>query len=270
MRLLGYKRYLVAASFVEILSMYSVERPCVPFVYICGAGPGDLSLLTIKTYTLITKIADVVVYDRLIADEILSLIPKETESIYAGKACKKHHMTQDEINQLLVDQAKMGKVVVRLKGGDPFIFGRGGEEMLHLMANHIPFEIVPGVNAADGSCAYQHIPLTHRSVASSVTFLTGHQQKGQSVDINYASFSSKDQTLVIFMGLAHLEEIAKNLIQHGRDENTPVAAIMDGTTKNQRICKSTLQHIYRDVVKSDFKSPTIIVVGEVVNLVSDV
>lgn len=242
------------------------KKPQPPYVYICGAGPGDPGLLTLKTYSLITTIADVVVYDRLIPEEIISLIPKHVDAIYAGKACQKHHMTQDQINELLVEEAQKGKVVVRLKGGDPFIFGRGGEEMLHLMQHHVPFEIVPGVNAADGCSAYFGIPLTHRGVATSVVFLTGHQQKGQPITIDYKKYSQSDQTLVIYMGLTHLDAISKGLIAHGRDKNTPVAAISHGTTKDQRICYSTLENIYHDTAEQSFESPTIIIVGDVVNV----
>jgi len=208
----------------------------------------------------------VVVYDRLIPDGIINLIPKNVESIYAGKSCKKHHMTQDEINVCLAEQAMAGKVVVRLKGGDPFIFGRGAEEAAHLVDNNVPFEVVPGVNAADGCAAYQGIPLTHRGLATGVRFVTGHQQKGDPVEMDWQGLACADTTLVLYMGLTHLEDIAKNLINHGLDKKTPVAAIQEGTTENEKACFSDLEHIYADVAKADLKSPTLIIVGKVVSL----
>lgn len=207
-----------------------------------------------------------VVYDRLIPDGIINLIPKNVESIYAGKSCKKHHMTQDEINVCLAEQAMAGKVVVRLKGGDPFIFGRGAEEAAHLVDNNVPFEVVPGVNAADGCAAYQGIPLTHRGLATGVRFVTGHQQKGDPVEMDWQGLACADTTLVLYMGLTHLEDIAKNLINHGLDKKTPVAAIQEGTTENEKACFSDLEHIYADVAKADLKSPTLIIVGKVVSL----
>lgn len=237
-----------------------------PFVYIAGAGPGDVNLLTIKTHHLITKIADVVVYDRLIGDDIIKLIPDHIEKIYAGKSCRNHHMTQDEINECLAQKALEGKVVVRLKGGDPFIFGRGGEEALHLVANNIPFEIVPGVNAADGCAAYLGIPLTHRGLASSVRFITGHQQKGQKIDLDWAGLANADTTLVIYMGLAHMEEIAKNLIKFGLSKDTPAVAISSGTLPNQATCFAPLSEIFTASTKAQLKAPTICIVGKVVGL----
>jgi len=237
-----------------------------PFVYIAGAGPGDVNLLTIKTYRLITQIAEVVVYDRLIPDEILSLIPPHVERVYAGKSCRNHHMTQDEINACLVEKALENKIVVRLKGGDPFIYGRGGEEALYLIENNIPFEIVPGVNAADGSAAYQGIPLTHRGIASSVRFITGHQQKGEPMQLDWAGLANADTTLVIYMGLAHLEELAKELIAHGLPADTPAVAISSGTTKAQEACFAPLSQIFHDATKANLKAPTISIIGKVVGL----
>lgn len=175
-------------------------------------------------------------------------------------------MTQDEINVCLAEQAMAGKVVVRLKGGDPFIFGRGAEEAAHLVDNNVPFEVVPGVNAADGCAAYQGIPLTHRGLATGVRFVTGHQQKGDPVEMDWQGLACADTTLVLYMGLTHLEDIAKNLINHGLDKKTPVAAIQEGTTENEKACFSDLEHIYADVAKADLKSPTLIIVGKVVSL----
>lgn len=244
----------------------TIYKPEPPFVYIVGAGPGDPDLLTIKAHRLISEVADVVVYDRLIPDEIISLIPKTVKSIYAGKSCRNHHMTQDEINACLVEEAKSGKIVVRLKGGDPFIFGRGGEEAAYLVDNAIPFEVVPGVNAADGCSAYQGIPLTHRGLATGVRFVTGHQQKGEPVIMDWKGLANLDTTLVLYMGMTHLDEIAEKLIQNGLDENTPAAAIQSGTTKDERACFSTLKNIYNDMAREDFKSPTLVIVGKVVAL----
>ncbi len=245
-------------------------KPKPPFVYIAGAGPGDAGLLTIKTHQLITQIADVVIYDRLITDEILNLIPPNIEKIYAGKSCRNHHMTQDEINSLLVEKSREGKVVVRLKGGDPFIYGRGGEEAIHLVNNHIPFEIVPGVNAADGCAAYQGIPLTHRGVASGVRFITGHQQKGEKTLFDWNNLVDENTTLVVYMGLAHLEELAKNLIQHGLPENTPAVAISNGTTTEEKVCFAPLSDLYEKASKANLKAPTISIIGKVVALADQI
>ena len=242
------------------------KKPTPPFVYIVGAGPGDPDLLTIKAYKLLTEIADIVIYDRLIPDETLALIPDHVERIYAGKSCKKHHMTQEDINAALVEEANKGKIVVRLKGGDPFIFGRGAEEAAHLVDNSIPFEIVPGVNAADGCSAYLGIPLTHRGLASGVRFVTGHQQKGDSIDLDWKGLANPDTTLVLYMGLTHLEDIAKKLIKNGLPKNTPAVAIQEGTTKNQRACFSTLENIYKDASAEELKPPTLIIIGRVVAL----
>lgn len=241
-------------------------KPKPPFVYIVGAGPGDPDLLTVKAYKLITEVADIVIYDRLIPAEIINLIPSKTEKLYAGKSCKKHHMTQEEINESLVAHAKLGKIVVRLKGGDPFVFGRGAEEVIHLVENGVNFQVVPGVSAADGCCAYQGIPLTHRGLATSVRFLTGHQQKGEAASLDWKGLANDDTTLVLYMGLTHLDEIAQNLIEHGLSKDTPVAAIQEGTTKSERACISTLDKIAGEVKRQNFEPPTLIVIGKVVSI----
>lgn len=243
-----------------------INKPQPPYVYITGAGPGNPDLLTLKTHELITKIADIVVYDRLIPEAIIGLIPNNVEKTYAGKSCKKHHMTQEEINACLVEEAKNGKVVVRLKGGDPFIFGRGGEEALYLMENNIPFEIVPGVNAADGCCAYQGIPLTHRGLATGVRFITGHQQKGEAAHLDWESLADEDTTLVIYMGLTNLRDIQHNLIKHGLPANTPAAAIQEGTMKSEKVCITSLEKIFKETQKLEFQPPTLIIIGKVVSL----
>jgi len=225
-----------------------------------------VNLLTIKTYRLITRIAEVVVYDRLIPDEILSLIPHNVERIYAGKSCRNHHMTQDEINACLVEKARENKIVVRLKGGDPFIYGRGGEEALYLIEHNIPFEIVPGVNAADGCAAYQGIPLTHRGIAGGVRFITGHQQNGEPMQLDWAGLANADTTLVIYMGLTHLEEIAKELIAHGLAADTPAVAISNGTTPAEKACFAPLSQIFVAATRVNLKAPTISIIGKVVGL----
>lgn len=234
-----------------------------PFVHIVGAGPGDPDLLTVKAVRLLEK-ADCVVYDRLIPEEILAFIPERTERIYAGKSCRKHHMTQEQINQCLVDEAKKGKRIVRLKGGDPFIFGRGGEEAIALQLANIPYEIVPGVNAADGCAAYQGIPLTHRNLATSVRFITGHQQKGEPIPFDWPGLANEHTTLVIYMGLANLETITKNLIKHGLSKQTPAAIIQEGTTKNEKTAFTTLENLVKTA--EAFTPPSIVVVGKVVEL----
>lgn len=237
-----------------------------PYIYIAGAGPGDAGLLTLKTYKLLTEVAEVVVYDRLISDEIIAMIPEGVEKVYAGKSCRNHHMTQDEINSCLVEKARENKIVLRLKGGDPFIYGRGGEEALYLVENNIPFEIVPGVNAADGCSAYQGIPLTHRGLASSVRFITGHQQKGEPMQLDWPGLANEDTTLVIYMGLTHLEDLAKNLIAHGLPADTPAVAISNGTTKDEVACFAPLSHIFEEATKAQLKAPTISIIGKVVGL----
>jgi uroporphyrin-III C-methyltransferase len=240
--------------------------PSSPFVYIVGAGPGDLELLTLKAHRLITEVADVVIYDRLIPDDIIALIPPGTEKIYAGKSCRNHTMTQSEINALLVSEAQKNRIVVRLKGGDPFIFGRGGEEAECLLAHHVPFEIVPGISAAAACSAIMGIPLTHRGLASSVRYITGHCQKGEELSLDWRGLANSDTTLVIYMGLAHLDEIAASLIHAGLAKDTPAAAIQAGTTDAQRVLVSTIAELYEAVKTQEFISPTLIIIGKVVNL----
>lgn len=233
-------------------------------VYIVGAGPGDPELLTLKAYRLLTAYADLVVYDRLIPKKLLNLIPKNVEKIYAGKSCRKHHMTQDEINAELVAQAKTGKKIVRLKGGDPFIFGRGGEEAEYLKKSKIPFEVVSGISAASGISAHLGVPLTHRGMATGVRFITGHQQKKKPVKLDWKGLADPDTTLVLYMGLAHLEEAAENLIKRGLSEKTPAVAIQEGTTENEKVCTGNLKNLAAKMKKRDFAPPTIVIIGKVV------
>ena len=234
-------------------------------VYLVGAGPGDPDLLTVKAVRLLQG-ADVVVYDRLVSSEVLDLVPVGTTRIFAGKAANHHHMPQDEINQLLVTLARSGHKVVRLKGGDPFVFGRGSEEAEHLVRHGIPFEVVPGITASAGCTAYAGIPLTHRGLATSVRFFTGHCQAGKPLDLNWKSLVDPDTTLVVYMGLANLGQIATELMAAGLPGSTPAAAIHKGTTPEQRIVLSPLAELASRVVQARLGAPTLIVIGKVTKL----
>jgi len=232
-------------------------------ISLVGAGPGDPELLTMKAYRLIQQ-ADVVVYDRLVSEEIQNLIPHGVKKIYVGKASGKHHMNQGEINQLLVNLAKKERKVVRLKGGDPFIFGRGSEEAEFLINHNIEFEYIPGITAASACSAYAGIPLTHRGVASSVRLITGHCRADKLLDLNWKSLADSDTTLVFYMGLASLPQLSEKLIAAGLPANTPAAAVENGTKTVQRRCLSTLNNIPSDVIEMSVKSPALIIIGNVV------
>jgi uroporphyrin-III C-methyltransferase len=233
-------------------------------VYIVGAGPGDPELLTLKGHRLLTDYAEVVLYDRLIGQGLLDFIPDSVEKIYAGKSCRKHHMTQEDINKELVSYAKTGKRVVRLKGGDPFIFGRGGEEAAHLKENNIPFEVVSGISSASGISALHGIPLTHRGVATSVRFITGHQQKGEPVELDWKGLANSETTLVVYMGLANLENIANKLMEHGLPAKTPVAVIENGTLAEEKYLVAELDKVAAMVKDAAFVPPTLVIIGNVV------
>ncbi|GAA0829570.1 hypothetical protein GCM10009112_11770 [Marinomonas arenicola] len=233
-------------------------------VYLVGAGPGDPELLTMKAHRLITS-ADVVLYDRLVGAEIIALIPEAAEKMYVGKAKSMHSLPQEEINSLLAVKAKEGKMVVRLKGGDPFIFGRGGEELEELVQESVPFEVVPGITAAAGCAAYAGIPLTHRDYAQSVRFLTGHLKDG-STELPWDELVHPAQTLVIYMGLTGLEEISQSLIRFGMVPSMPVAVVEKGTTSEQRVFTSTIRDILAVTKKNDVKSPALLIIGDVVTL----
>jgi uroporphyrin-III C-methyltransferase/precorrin-2 dehydrogenase/sirohydrochlorin ferrochelatase len=233
-------------------------------VYLVGAGPGDPDLLTFKALRLMQK-CDVVVYDRLVSEPIMALVRRDAEKIYAGKASANHSISQENINQLLVRLAKQGKRVLRLKGGDPFVFGRGGEEIGELIEENIEFQVVPGITAASGCTTYAGIPLTHRDHSQACIFVTGHR-KENSDDLNWAMLSHANQTVVFYMGLDNVQRICDALKKHGRDENTPAALIEKGTTPAQRVLVGNLNTL-PDLVKSnDVRAPTLIVVGEVVDL----
>ncbi len=242
------------------------EAPSLPRgeVYLVGGGPGDPDLVSFRALRLMQR-ADVVVYDRLVAKPILEMTRKDADRIYVGKERDQHAMRQEEINQLLVDLAKQGKRVVRLKGGDPFIFGRGGEEIDTLSSEGIPFQVVPAVTAASGCAAYAGIPLTHREHAQSVTFVTGHLKDG-TMNLNWERLAQPGQTVVFYMGLVGLPVIIRELIAHGASPQLPIALVQQGTTHRQRVFTGTLSSIKGIVEREQPKPPTLIIVGEVVRL----
>ncbi len=235
-------------------------------VYLVGAGPGDPDLLTFKALRLMQR-ADIVLYDRLVSKGVMELVRRDAEKIYVGKQRSEHAVQQLKINQLLVDYAKQGKRVLRLKGGDPFIFGRGGEEIELLAEQGIPFQVVPGITAASGCASYAGIPLTHRDYAQSVRFITGHLKSNQ-CNLEFPELLDPRQTLVFYMGLVGLPEICQKLIQHGRSPDTPIALIEKGTTDEQRVLTSTIAKMPSDIADKDIHAPTLIIVGDVVKLQS--
>lgn len=235
-------------------------------VYLIGAGAGDAGLLTVKAKEIL-ETAEVVIYDKLANEKILNYAPPDSEKIYVGKAAGYHSLKQREINKLLVEGGAEKKIVVRLKGGDPFVYGRGGEEAIFLRENGIDFEIIPGVTSAIAVPAYAGIPVTHRGVATSFAVVTGHEDptKPEST-IKWEKISTGADTLIFLMGMANLPQITAKLIEHGRDKKTPAAVIHQGTRAAQKVLITTLENAAADVEKNNFKPPAIFVVGEVVNL----
>ncbi len=247
----------------QALAGQAQEKTCGE-VYLIGAGPGAADLLTFRALRLMQQ-ADVVVYDHLVSPEIIDLARRDSEKIYVGKQRQKHTLAQESINTLLADLAKAGKRVARLKGGDPFIFGRGGEEIETLMQQGIHFQVVPGITAASGCAAYAGIPLTHREHAQSVTFVTGHL-KDDSINLNWTQLAAPNQTIVVYMGLVGLEKICQALIAHGSPENLPVALIQQGTTAVQRVITATLATLPDIIANQTIVPPTLIIIGTVVTL----
>jgi len=235
-------------------------------VFIVGAGPGDPKLITLKAVESI-KSADVVLYDRLVSKKIVAMIPKRAEKMYVGRDVGDDYKHQDTTNDMMVKFAKKNKNVVRLKGGDPFIFGRGGEEAEFLRKHKVKYEIIPGITSGIGSAEYSGIPLTHRKFASSVVFVTGHEDAKKSEGVvDWKRLAKAVDTIVIMMGLSRIEIISKKLISGGLSKNTPVAVIQNGTTDEHRMIKGTLSNISKKISEAKIKPPSIIVVGKVVNL----
>ena len=240
------------------------QESAVGEVYLVGAGPGDPDLLTLRALRLMHK-ADVVLYDRLVSEQIMNRLRPDAEKIHVGKARANHTVEQETINQMLVRLAREGKKVLRLKGGDPFIFGRGGEELETLAREKVSFQVVPGITAASGCASYAGIPLTHRDYSQSVRFLAGHLSDGE-LNLDWESLVKEQQTLVFYMGLLGLETICNELVDHGMDPLMPIAVIQQGTTSNQKVITSTLGAMPAEATRQKLVAPTIIIIGQVVKL----
>jgi uroporphyrin-III C-methyltransferase len=251
-------------SFVEMPAIIAACRAGCGTVHLVGAGPGDPDLLTLRAARLLAH-ADVVVYDHLVGPGVLDLARADAERIYVGKERSRHSMAQDDISHLLVRLAREGRNVVRLKGGDPFVFGRGGEELQVLAAEGIPFDVVPGITAACGVASYAGIPLTHRDYAQSCTFVTGHLKDG-SCNLDWAALARPRQTVVIYMGLSGLAEICARFVAHGLPADWPAAVVSNGTMAHQRVVCATLATLADAVARAGLQSPCLTIVGEVVRL----
>ncbi len=234
-------------------------------IYLVGTGPGDPELLTVKALRLLQD-ADVVVYDRLVSEEILQQIPAGVSRIYVGKKTGKHTLPQDEINALLVRLAETRRTIVRLKGGDPFVFGRGSEEAEYLARHGVPFEIVPGITSASACTTYAGIPLTHRGLAQGVQIITGHCRADLPLDLDWQSLADPTKTIVIYMGLANIGLICDRLMQAGLSEETPAAAIADGTTLKQQRLITTLSRLSQETRQHGLQAPVLFVIGRVVRM----
>lgn len=234
-------------------------------VYLVGAGPGDIDLITVKGVKCIEE-ADIILYDRLINKDLLNYAKKDVELIYCGKLPNYHTLKQETINKFLVKHALKGKVVTRLKGGDPFVYGRGGEEAEALAVQGIPFQIVPGITSGIAAPAYAGIPVTHRELSSTFAFVTGHRKEGEEEELRWESLAKGIDTLAIYMGVSNLPYICSMLRKHGRKKETPVALIHWGTTGAQQTVTGTLENITEEVKKAGIQNPSMIVVGEVVSL----
>ena len=237
-------------------------------VYLVGTGPGDPDLLTVKAFRLL-QTADVVVYDRLVSDEIIAQIPAGVTRIYVGKRTGNHTLDQDEINRLLVKLAESERCIIRLKGGDPFVFGRGSEEAIYLTKHGIDFEVVPGITSASACSAYAGIPLTHRGLANSVQFITGHAKQNENLNLDWPTLVDSNKTLVIYMGLSNIAYIASKLMEAGMPANTPAAAIENGSTSKQRRCITDLVKLAAMVEQEAMQAPVLFVIGNVVTLANE-
>ncbi|MFC7421899.1 siroheme synthase CysG [Iodobacter arcticus] len=240
------------------------DAPLQGAVYLVGCGPGNPDLLTFRALRLMQQ-ADVVLYDNLVSAPILDMVRRDAERVYVGKKSNNHAVPQEEINQLLVRYARQGKKVLRLKGGDPFIFGRGGEEIEELADAGIAFEVVPGITSAAGASCYAGIPLTHRDYAQSVTFVTGHRRDGE-VELDWPRLVSPTETVVVYMGVAQVDKICVQLIKHGRNPATPAAMVEKATLSKQRVVVGTLSDLAQKVADLGIKPPALIIIGEVVSL----
>jgi len=258
------KREGAAADLLEKQLLESDATQSAGEVYLVGGGPGDPELLTFRALRLMQQ-ADVVLHDRLVSEDVLNLTRRDAERIYVGKERDNHTVPQEDINQLLVRLAKSGRRVLRLKGGDPFIFGRGGEEIATLAEEGISFQVVPGITAASGCSSYAGIPLTHRDYSQSCLFVTGNLRDG-SVDLNWSGMVQPQQTIVFYMGLQGLPIICEQLICHGMSPDMPAALVQQGTTAQQQVVIGTIASLPDEVKRHQVKAPTLVIVGEVVNL----